>query len=152
MGVWPVSINNYSYLQMNVRSPKAGVTGSNPVGRAKFPSIFSDLQHQRLRQSEFLMTQQLKINHDPEAFGRTLQQVGRLQVSNLFTQDSADYLYKIHMENKGDTLCPQYGFCLNWFCPLMAVSGNSFQCYPASSSVRSTPESGHSASIVLNGC
>ncbi len=48
------------------------------------------------------MTQQLKINpdHDPEALGRTLQQVGRLQVSNFLTQDSADYLYKIHMENK----------------------------------------------------
>ena len=34
MGVWPVSINKYSYLQMNKRTPKAGVTGSNPVGRA----------------------------------------------------------------------------------------------------------------------
>ena len=34
MGVEPVSINKYSYLQMVMRSPKAGVTGSNPVGRA----------------------------------------------------------------------------------------------------------------------
>lgn len=48
------------------------------------------------------MTHQLEINpdHDPEAFGRTLQEAGRLQVSDFFTQESADYLYKIHMENK----------------------------------------------------
>ena len=83
------------------------------------------------------MTQQLKINHDPEVLGRTLQQVGRLQVSNLFTQDSADYLYKIHMENEGDTLCPQHGFCLNWFCPLMAVSGSQILIFRAFS--RSAP-------------
>ena len=37
MDVPPVSINNFSYLQTNVCAPKAGVTGSNPVGRANFP-------------------------------------------------------------------------------------------------------------------
>ena len=48
------------------------------------------------------MAQQLKISpdHDPEALGRILQQEGRLQVSDFFTPDTADYLYKIHMENK----------------------------------------------------
>lgn len=48
------------------------------------------------------MAQQLKISsdHDPEALGRTLQQEGRLQVSNFFTPETADYLYKIHVENK----------------------------------------------------
>ncbi len=48
------------------------------------------------------MTQQLKINpdHDLEALARTLQQVGRLQISDFFTQESADYLYEIHLANK----------------------------------------------------
>ena len=36
MDVQPVRINNFSYLQMKWRTPKAGVTGSNPVGRAIF--------------------------------------------------------------------------------------------------------------------
>ncbi len=45
---------------------------------------------------------QLKINpnHDPKALGRILQQEGRLQVSDFFTSDTADYLYKVHVENK----------------------------------------------------
>jgi hypothetical protein len=34
MDVPPVSVNGFSYLQMKWRPPKAGVTGSNPVGRA----------------------------------------------------------------------------------------------------------------------
>ena len=34
MDVSPVSINIFSYLQSKWRTPKAGVTGSNPVGRA----------------------------------------------------------------------------------------------------------------------
>ena len=34
MDVPPVSINSFSYLQSKWRTPKAGVTGSNPVGRA----------------------------------------------------------------------------------------------------------------------
>ena len=48
------------------------------------------------------MTHQLEINpdHDSEALGRTLQEAGRLQVSDFFTQETADYLYKIHTENK----------------------------------------------------
>ena len=48
------------------------------------------------------MAQQLKISpdHDPGALGRILRQVGRLQVSDFFTQESAEYLYKIHIENK----------------------------------------------------
>ncbi len=35
MDVPPVSVNNVSCLQTKWRTPKAGVTGSNPVGRAK---------------------------------------------------------------------------------------------------------------------
>ena len=48
------------------------------------------------------MAQQLQINeeHDPETLGRILQKEGRLQVANFFSPDTADYLYKIHMENK----------------------------------------------------
>jgi len=48
------------------------------------------------------MTQQLKISpdHDLEALGQILQQDGRLQVPDFFTADTADYLYKIHVENK----------------------------------------------------
>jgi len=48
------------------------------------------------------MDPQLEISpdHDLEALGRTLQQDGRLQVSDFFTPDTADYLYKIHRENK----------------------------------------------------
>ena len=48
------------------------------------------------------MTQQITINpdHDAHTLGQTLQQVGRLQVRDFFTKDSADYLYKIHMANK----------------------------------------------------
>ena len=48
------------------------------------------------------MAQQLKISpdHDPEALGRILQQERRLQVSDFFTPDTADYLYKVHIENK----------------------------------------------------
>jgi len=48
------------------------------------------------------MTQQLQINegHDAEALGRTLQQESRLQVTNFFTPDTADYLHKIHTQNK----------------------------------------------------
>ena len=34
MGGTPVSINQFSYLQTKWQTPKAGVTGSNPVGRA----------------------------------------------------------------------------------------------------------------------
>jgi Rps23 Pro-64 3,4-dihydroxylase Tpa1-like proline 4-hydroxylase len=48
------------------------------------------------------MAQQLKISpdHDPEALGRILQQNGRLQVPGFFTADTAEYLHKIHVENK----------------------------------------------------
>jgi len=48
------------------------------------------------------MAQQLKISPDldPGALGRILRQAGRLQVSDFFTQESAEYLYKIHIENK----------------------------------------------------
>lgn len=48
------------------------------------------------------MTQRLIINpnHDPQALGRTLQQVGRLQVADFFTKNSADYLHEIHIGNK----------------------------------------------------
>ena len=37
MGARRVSINNFSYLRLKWRTPKAGVTDSNPVGRANFP-------------------------------------------------------------------------------------------------------------------
>jgi hypothetical protein len=48
------------------------------------------------------MTQQLQINpqHDPEALGQVLQKDGRLQVTDFFSADTADYLHKIHMENE----------------------------------------------------
>jgi len=44
MGVPPVRINNFGYLHMKWRTPKAGVTGSNPVGRA---NLFKWLRHFR---------------------------------------------------------------------------------------------------------
>ena len=34
MGAVPIQDNDFSKLRMNWRTPKAGVTGSNPVGRA----------------------------------------------------------------------------------------------------------------------
>ena len=48
------------------------------------------------------MSQQLKLNPDldPQKLGKTLQQAGRLQVANFFTNDSADYLHEIHIGNK----------------------------------------------------
>ncbi|MCH9694037.1 MAG: 2OG-Fe(II) oxygenase [Gammaproteobacteria bacterium] len=48
------------------------------------------------------MTQQLEISPDldPEALGRILQQQGRLQVAKFFTAETADYLHRIHVENK----------------------------------------------------
>ena len=48
------------------------------------------------------MTQQLQINpeHDAKALGRILQQEGRLQVTDFFTPETAEYLHKIHTENK----------------------------------------------------
>lgn len=48
------------------------------------------------------MAPQLEINpnHDPEALARVLQQEGRLQVPDFFTADTADYLHRIHAENK----------------------------------------------------
>lgn len=48
------------------------------------------------------MSQQLKISpdHDFEALGQILQEKGHLQVPDFFTPDTADYLYKIHLENK----------------------------------------------------
>ena len=39
MGARRVSINNFSYLRLKWRTPKAGVTGSNPVGRATLEKI-----------------------------------------------------------------------------------------------------------------
>lgn len=48
------------------------------------------------------MAQKLEINpdHDLEALGRTLQETGRLQVPDFFTTETAEYLHKIHIENK----------------------------------------------------
>lgn len=48
------------------------------------------------------MSQQLKISpdHDFEALGQVLQDRGHLQVPNFFTPDTAEYLHKIHLENK----------------------------------------------------
>ena len=48
------------------------------------------------------MTQRLAFNPDLDlqALGRTLQEQGRLQVPNFLTPDAADYLHRIHMENK----------------------------------------------------
>jgi hypothetical protein len=37
MGVPPIRFNIFSYLQIKWRTPKAGVTSSNLVGRAIFP-------------------------------------------------------------------------------------------------------------------
>ena len=42
MDVPPVSVNDFSYLQTKWRTPKAGVTGSNPVGRATFHGSIPD--------------------------------------------------------------------------------------------------------------
>ena len=48
------------------------------------------------------MTQRLEINPDLDlqALGRTLQEQGRLQVTNFLTPETAEYLHRIHMENK----------------------------------------------------
>jgi SM-20-related protein len=48
------------------------------------------------------MTQQLTINpdNDLEAFGESLQQSGHLQILDFFTDESADYLHKIHINNE----------------------------------------------------
>ena len=48
------------------------------------------------------MAQQLEISpaHDAGLLGKILQQERQLQVQDFFTPDTADYLYKIHMENK----------------------------------------------------
>jgi len=43
---------------------------------------------------------EMNPDHDLDALARTLQQKGRLQVTNYFTPDSADYLYQMLMENK----------------------------------------------------
>ena len=41
MDVPSVSVNNFSYLRLKKRAPKAGVIGSNPVGRANFFNVGS---------------------------------------------------------------------------------------------------------------
>jgi Rps23 Pro-64 3,4-dihydroxylase Tpa1-like proline 4-hydroxylase len=48
------------------------------------------------------MSHQLKIGpeHDFEALGKVLQDQGHLQVPDFFTPDTAEYLHKIHVENK----------------------------------------------------
>ena len=48
------------------------------------------------------MAQQIEINpvHDLEVLNQTLHQNGRLQVSNFFTPDTAQYLYQLLVENK----------------------------------------------------
>jgi len=48
------------------------------------------------------MPAKIEINpsHDPEALNRTLQENGRLQVANFFTEETAEYLYKMLVENK----------------------------------------------------
>jgi Rps23 Pro-64 3,4-dihydroxylase Tpa1-like proline 4-hydroxylase len=48
------------------------------------------------------MTQQLKINPDLDfaALGQVLQEEGTLQVRDFFIPETADYLHRIHIENK----------------------------------------------------
>lgn len=48
------------------------------------------------------MSQPLEINPDldPQALGKTLQQVGRLQVPDFLTRETADYLYDIHVSHQ----------------------------------------------------
>lgn len=48
------------------------------------------------------MVQPLEINagHDYEAMGHALQEEGRLQVPDFFTADTAEYLHKMHVENR----------------------------------------------------
>jgi hypothetical protein len=48
------------------------------------------------------MAELIKINPDLDfkALNRILQEKSRLQVANFFTPDSAEYLYRLLMENK----------------------------------------------------
>ena len=48
------------------------------------------------------MAKQLEINpkHDLTALNQALQQTGRLQVANFFTEDTAEYLFRLLVEHK----------------------------------------------------
>jgi Rps23 Pro-64 3,4-dihydroxylase Tpa1-like proline 4-hydroxylase len=48
------------------------------------------------------MTEKLEINpiHDPESLNRTLQQNSRLQVHGFFTPETAEYLYRLLVDNQ----------------------------------------------------
>lgn len=45
-------------------------------------------------------TLEIRAGHDWAALGETLRQQGRLQVQDFFTDETAEYLHKIHAENQ----------------------------------------------------
>jgi len=57
------------------------------------------------------MVKNLEINpvHDLSALGQTLQQRGRLQVSDFFTPETAEYLHRLLVENKNWNLAYNEG-------------------------------------------
>ena len=72
------------------------------------------------------MTQKLTISpdHDFEGLGLTLRKESRLQVPGFFTAETADYLHKIHVENKDWYLAYNEGseYCESSVEQLQAVS------------------------------
>jgi len=63
MGATPISDNNFSYLRSKRHAPKAGVTGSYPVGRAIFPlGVF------RSHGQHFVRCERIGAGFDPAPF------------------------------------------------------------------------------------